>query len=211
MFTLNRVRFAVLVCVTLCVSNCRTYAEETTKEVATFGGGCYWCIEAVFQRVEGVESVSPGFMGGRTKNPTYSQVMTGRTGHAEVINIEFDPRVVAYETLLQVFFRTHDPTTKNRQGPDTGTQYRSVIFCHTEQQKATASEYKRLLMRQKAFRSPIVTSIENAVIFYPTDEEDHLDYFNRNKQNPYCVTNIVPKLEKLRKEFGDHLKPEDAK
>ncbi len=208
---LNRVRLAVLVCVTLCVTTCTTLGDETGKEVATFGGGCYWCVEAVFQRIEGVETVSPGFMGGRTKNPIYSQVMTGRTGHAEVINIEFDPAVVSYETLLQVFFRTHDPTTRNRQGPDTGTQYRSVIFCHTEEQKLTANEYKRLLIRQKTFRSPIVTSIEDADTFYPTDEADHLNYFNRNKNKPYCVANIVPKLEKLRKEFGDQLKSEKDK
>ncbi|MCA9135178.1 MAG: peptide-methionine (S)-S-oxide reductase, partial [Planctomycetales bacterium] len=116
-----------------------------------------------------------------------------------------------YETLLQVFFRTHDPTTRNRQGPDTGTQYRSVVFCHTREQRATASEYKRLLGRQKAFRSPIVTQIEDAGAFYPTDETEHLNYFNQNKGKAYCVANIVPKLQKLRDEFGDHLKEEDAK
>ena len=210
MTTLNRYRLAATVVVILCALSGKGIAEDATNETATFGGGCYWCVEAVFQRIEGVQSVSPGFMGGRTTNPSYKQVMTGRTGHAEVINIEFDPDVVSYETLLQVFFRTHDPTTRNRQGPDIGTQYRSVIFCHTEEQNSTANEYKRLLMRQKAFRSPIVTAIENADTFYPTDA-DHLNFFNRNKQNPYCVANIIPKLEKLRKDFGDQLKSEKDK
>jgi len=210
MITQNKFHLAVIVFAAHCVLNCKTFAEEPTNEVATFGGGCYWCVEAVFQRIEGVQSVSPGFMGGRTKNPTYLKVTTGRTGHVEVVNVEFDPNVVAFDTLLQVFFRTHDPTTRNRQGPDTGTQYRSAIFFHTEQQRATATEYKRLLMRQKAFQAPIVTSIEQADTFYPSDE-DHLDYFNRNKEKPYCVANIVPKLEKLRKDFGDHLKSEEAK
>ena len=186
-------------------------AGDTTHELATFGGGCYWCTEAVFQRIKGVESVSPGFMCGRTKNPTYRQVMTGRTGHAEVIHIRFDRKAVAYETLLQVFFRTHDATTRNRQGPDTGTQYRSVVFCHTSEQRATASEYKRLLSRQKAFRSPVITLIEDAGTFYPTDEAEHLNYFNQNEEKAYCVANIVPKLQNLNDEFGDHLKEEDAK
>ncbi len=143
-------------------------------------------------------------MGGRTRNPTYEQVLTGRTGHAEVVQIEFDPSVVSYETLLQVFFSTHDPTTKNRQGPDFGTQYRSVIFCNTPEQRTAATEYKRLLTRQKTFRSPIVTLIQPADTFFPTDV-DHLNYFNRNPDKPYCVNNIVPKLEKLKKEFSEQL------
>ena len=210
MFTQYRIRISALAVAAVCIVNCETLAEETKNEKATFGGGCYWCVEAVFQRIEGVESVTPGFMGGRTKNPTYRQVMTGRTGHAEVIHIEFDPNVVSYETLLQVFFRTHNPTTRNRQGPDTGTQYRSVIFVHTQPQRSTATECKRLLTRQRAFRAPIVTLIEDADTFYPTDE-DHLNYFNRNKQKPYCVANIVPKLQKLQKEFGDQLKAQEAK
>ena len=207
---LIRLRLAAAVIGILSAWSGKAFAEEAGYETATFGGGCYWCVEAVFQRIEGVESVSPGFMGGRTSNPTYKQVLTGRTGHAEVVRVEFDPKVVSYETLLQVFFRTHDPTTRNRQGRDVGTQYRSVIFCHTEEQKSIASEYKRLLMRQKAFGAPILTSIEDAETFFPTDA-DHLNFFNRNKQNPYCVANIVPKLEKLRKEFGDQLKPEKDK
>ncbi len=200
--------FAAAIVSNASVSNARAFAEKPASETATFGGGCYWCVEAVFQRINGVASVSPGFMGGRTKNPNYAQVLTGRTGHVEVIQIEFDSSVVSYDTLLQVFFRTHDPTTLNRQGPDTGTQYRSVIFCHTKEQEATAKEYKKLLMRQKAFRARIVTAIEQADTFYRTDQ-DHSNYFNRNKQNPFCVANIVPKLEKLRKEFGDHLNSDE--
>ncbi|MEM8912660.1 MAG: peptide-methionine (S)-S-oxide reductase MsrA [Planctomycetota bacterium] len=185
----------------------RVLAEESTHETATFGGGCYWCSEAVFQRIKGVVTGSPGFMGGRTSNPTYRHVMSGRTGHAEVIRIEYDPSTVTYATLLQVFFATHDPTTRNRQGPDIGTQYRSAIFCHTEGQRSTAEEYKQLLTHQKAFRAPIVTSIEQAATFYPTNE-DHVNYFNKNKQAPYCVANIVPKLEKLRDLFGNQVKLE---
>lgn len=208
MFAKIKLQLAVLLVAIAWASNGKTLADSGTKEIATFGGGCYWCVEAVFQRVNGVETVSPGFMGGRIKNPTYDQVMTGRTGHAEVIRITFDPDVVSYETLLQMFFRTHDPTTKNRQGPDIGTQYRSIIFCHTKQQKTTATEYKRLLMRRKTFPKPIVTLIKEADTFYPTDQ-DHRNYFNRNKDKRYCVVNIIPKLEKLKKEFGDHLVAEE--
>ncbi|MEM8670735.1 MAG: peptide-methionine (S)-S-oxide reductase MsrA [Planctomycetota bacterium] len=179
--------------------------QESDKETATFGGGCYWCVEAVFQRLDGVSNIRPGFMGGRTRNPTYQQVLTGRTGHAEVIHFEYDPKVVSFETLLQVFWATHDPTTKNRQGPDVGTQYRSVVFYHNEEQRKTATDYKRLLNRQKAFRSPIVTTLERARTFYPTDA-DHKDYFNRNPSKPYCRNYIVPKLEKLEKKFKEQLK-----
>ncbi len=180
-------------------------AEDSQTKTATFGGGCYWCVEAVFQRIEGVSNVRPGFMGGRNANPTYQQVLTGRTGHVEVIQLEYDPSVVSFETLLQVFWRTHDPTTRNRQGPDIGSQYRSVVFFHSDEQREVANDYKRLLNRQKAFRSPIVTKIEKAKEFYPTDA-DHLNYFNRNSKKQYCETYIVPKLEKLKKEFSDKLK-----
>ncbi|WP_147870523.1 peptide-methionine (S)-S-oxide reductase MsrA [Stieleria maiorica] len=180
-------------------------ADQPERETATFGGGCYWCVEAVFQRIEGVSNVRPGFMGGRTKNPTYQQVLTGRTGHVEVIQFEYDPDVVSYDTLLQVFWRTHDPTTKNRQGPDFGPQYRSVVFAHTDQQREVASEYKRLLNRQQAFKSPIVTTIERSATFYPTDA-DHQNFFNRNRDNPYCESYIVPKLKKLQTLFPSQLK-----
>lgn len=191
----------------LVASSSSVLAQESKLQTATFGGGCYWCVEAVFQRVEGVSNIRPGFMGGRTRNPTYQQVLTGRTGHAEVIQMEFDPDVVSYETLLQVFWATHDPTTKNRQGPDVGTQYRSVVFYHNDEQRKTMTQYKRLLSRQKTFRAPIVTTLERAAKFYPTDA-DHLNYFNRNPSKAYCKTYIVPKLEKLEKQFSDQLKPE---
>ncbi|QDV61048.1 Peptide methionine sulfoxide reductase MsrA [Crateriforma conspicua] len=204
---LRRTILSLLIFAPLYASNHSTRAEQNAYEFATFGGGCYWCVEAVFQRLEGVQKVEPGFMGGRIKNPTYKQVLTGRSGHAEVVRIKYDPAVVSYQTLLQVFFRTHDPTTLNRQGPDIGTQYRSVIFCHSDEQRETATEYKRLLMGKKVFRSRIVTFIEPADTFYPTDA-DHVDYFNRNQNKPYCVANVVPKLEKLRKDFAGQLKPE---
>jgi len=181
--------------------------EVATLETATFGGGCYWCVEAVFQRIEGVSNVRPGFMGGRIANPTYQQVLTGRTGHAEVIQFEYDPAIVDYETLLKVFWSTHDPTTRNRQGPDIGTQYRSVVFFHTNEQREVATDYKRLLNRQKAFASPIVTAIQKARTFYPT-LDDHLNYFNRNPNKQYCQTYIVPKMEKLKKLFAEELSTE---
>ncbi|QDV42167.1 Peptide methionine sulfoxide reductase MsrA [Stieleria neptunia] len=199
---------AILLAAWCCVPS-GAVAEEAKRETATFGGGCYWCVEAVFQRIEGVSNVRPGFMGGRTENPTYRQVLTGRTGHVEVIQLEFNPDVVTYETLLQVFWRTHDPTTKNRQGPDVGPQYRSVVFAHTDQQRDVAEQYKRLLNRQKAFRSPVVTSIERASAFYPAGS-DHKDYFNRNPDKQYCQAYIIPKLKKLQELFPDQLKADSA-
>ncbi|PAY17645.1 peptide-methionine (S)-S-oxide reductase [Rhodopirellula sp. SM50] len=195
---------AILLAAWCCVPS-GSFADEPKLETATFGGGCYWCVEAVFQRIDGVSNVRPGFMGGRIENPTYRQVLTGRTGHVEVIQLEFNPDVVNYETLLQVFWRTHDPTTKNRQGPDIGPQYRSVVFAHTDQQEDVAEQYKRLLNRQKAFRSPIVTSIERASTFYPAGS-DHKDYFNRNPDKQYCQAYIVPKLKKLQELFPGQLK-----
>ena len=199
-------RFLLLVVATLASLLAGSADGKTPKnEIATFGGGCYWCVEAVFQSIEGVGNVRPGFMGGRTKNPSYRQVLNGRTGHAEVVQIEFDPNIVSYDTLLQVFWRTHDPTTKNQQGRDVGTQYRSVVFFHSESQRELAAQYKRLLNKQKAFPKSIVTTIERASVFYPTDA-DHENYFRRNKDKPYCVANIVPKLKKLQALFGDKLK-----
>ena len=182
-------------------------ADKPDKQTATFGGGCYWCVEALFQRVDGVSNVRPGFMGGRIANPTYQQVLSKRTGHVEVVQFEYDPTVVQFDKLLQIFWKTHDPTTRNRQGPDIGPQYRSVVFYHDNDQRKTAIEYKRLLNRQKAFKSPIITSIEAASKFYPT-KSDHLNYFDRNSSNPYCQNFIVPKLNKLQKLFGDDLKKE---
>jgi len=178
---------------------------ESNLEVATFGGGCFWCVESVFEQVKGVKSVVSGYEGGRVKNPTYKQVCTGNTGHAEVCRVEFDPKEVSFEKLLQIFWKVHDPTTLNRQGPDEGTQYRSVIFYHTEEQREIAQKYKKKLNELKAFRSPVVTEISETSEFYPA-EEYHQDYFAKNPRDAYCNYNIPPKLEKFRQAFGDMVK-----
>lgn len=176
--------------------------QEVKLEIATFGNGCYWCTEAVFQRVKGVKKVVSGFMGGQIDNPTYEQVCTGRTGHAEVLQIEFDPKVVSYDKLLEIFWRTHDPTTLNRQGNDVGTQYRSAVFYHNQQQQELADKYKNLLGEARAFNAPIVTEITKASTFYAAPDY-HQDYYNQNKKkNPYCGM-IQYKLEKFRKAFKD--------
>jgi peptide-methionine (S)-S-oxide reductase len=172
---------------------------------ATFGGGCFWCTEAVFQRLKGVESVVSGYAGGRVPNPTYQQVLTGRTGHAESIQITYDPDAISYEDLLLIFFATHDPTTRNRQGADVGPQYRSVIFYHDRQQQEVAQEMKKRLNDSGEFRRPIVTEITEFTNFYRA-EDYHQNYFNRNPNNPYCLFNIPPKLEKLRQKFGTMMK-----
>lgn len=163
-------------------------------KTATFGGGCYWCTEAIFERVKGVESVVSGFSGGTTKNPTYEEVCTGRTGHAEVIQIRFDPEQVSYEHLLELFWQAHDPTTLNRQGADVGTQYRSIILYHDEAQKAAAEASKRAA--QAHFSDPIVTEIVPFKQFYPADKH-HQDYYRNNRNQGYCRAVIAPKLEKL--------------
>lgn len=178
---------------------------EPKMEIATFGGGCFWCTEAVFQELEGVASVKSGYMGGRTENPTYKQICTGTTGHAEVIQIEYDPEKVSFDVLLQVFWKTHDPTTLNRQGNDVGTQYRSAVFYHSEEQQKKASDYKKKLNDAKAFSNPIVTEITAASKFWPA-EDYHQNYFDNNPSQPYCRALIPPKLEKLRQVFGDKLK-----
>jgi peptide-methionine (S)-S-oxide reductase len=180
-------------------------AEETAEKVletATFGSGCYWCTEAVFQRVKGIESVTSGFMGGHVANPTYEQVCTGLTGHAEVLQVQFDPAVVSYEKLLEIFWSSHDPTTLNRQGNDIGPMYRSAIFYHNEEQKLLAVKYKERLTEARAFNSPIVTEITEASEFYAAPDY-HQDYYNRNKsKNPYCKM-ITYKLKNFRKAFKD--------
>lgn len=165
-------------------------------ETAFFGGGCYWCIEAVFERIEGVKSVVSGFMGGHKANPTYEEVCTGRTGHAEVVRIEFDPAVVSYERLLDWFWKSHDPSEVNRQGADVGTQYRSVIFHQTEAQRRIAEASRDRLAKSGRFRKPIATAIEPAGQFWPA-KESHQDYFRRNPAAGYCRVVIAPKLEKL--------------
>jgi peptide-methionine (S)-S-oxide reductase len=180
-------------------------AAPKDLETATFGGGCFWCTEAVFQRLKGVHSVVSGYSGGHVKNPTYRQVSSGKTGHAEVVQVTFDPKQISYADLLEVFWKTHDPTTPNRQGPDFGTQYRSVIFYHNDGQRALAEKYKRELDEAKAFRASIVTKIVAFREFYPA-ENYHQDYYELHGQQPYCVTHIRPKMEKLEKVFHDRLK-----
>ena len=172
---------------------------------ATFGSGCFWCTEAVFLNVDGVEKVVSGYEGGKLKNPTYKEVCSGLTGHAEVIQVTYDPKKVTYDELLEIFWKTHDPTTLNKQGADEGTQYRSVIFYQNEEQKTIAEEYKKELDKSGAFERPIVTEITAATIFYPA-EDYHQNYYNLNGSAPYCSYVIQPKIEKFKKVFKDKLK-----
>ena len=174
-------------------------------EVSTFAGGCFWCTEAVFLEIKGVEKVVSGYIGGKTINPTYKDICTGETGHAEAIQITFNPNEVAYEDLLEVFFATHDPTTLNRQGADVGTQYRSEIFYHSEAQKTKAENYIQLLEKEKLYDKKIVTKVSSASVFYNA-EEYHQNYYNQNSSQGYCQMVIAPKLEKLRKYYKSKLK-----
>ncbi len=179
-------------------------AKDDQLAQATFGGGCFWCTEAIFQRVKGVKNVTSGFMGGHVPNPTYQMVLTKKTGHAEVIHITYDPKVTSYEKLLQIFWKTHDPTTLNKQGVDKGPQYRSVVFYHDEKQKELATKYKKLLDESKAFSKPIVTEITEAAEFYPA-ENYHQNYYNLNKFNNNYCQQIQVKLNKFRKVFPDDI------
>ncbi len=174
-------------------------------EVATFGGGCYWCMEAIFQRLDGVEKVESGFSGGQVKNPTYREVCTGATGHAEVIQISFDTTKVSFAELLKIFFTMHDPTTLNRQGNDVGTQYRSAVFYHNEEQKNAAEEIISALNKAHAYPSPIVTEVTKFDVFYKA-EDYHQNYYNENSGEGYCRYVIQPKVEKFEKVFKDRLK-----
>ncbi len=178
--------------------------ENTHKElsVATFGGGCFWCIEAVFNRVRGVHTAISGFSGGHVRNPSYREVTTGNTGHAEVVQITFDPDVVSYLQLLEVFFRVHDPTTLNRQGADVGTQYRSAIFYHDETQREIAEKVKARLEAEKIWEDPIVTEVTPLEAFYKA-EEHHQNYFEKNPNQGYCQMVIMPKVKKFKNLFED--------
>ena len=176
-------------------------------ETATLANGCFWCSEAVFTRLKGVKSVMPGYSGGRVENPTYEQVSSGRTGHAEAAQIDFDPSVIPYRKLLDVFWHTHDPTTLNRQGNDIGTQYRSAIFYHDEKQREEAEESKRAIGSSGAFRDPIVTEIVPFKRFYVA-EDYHREYYEHHQDAPYCRFVIDPKVQKLLKHFGGELKSE---
>jgi peptide-methionine (S)-S-oxide reductase len=179
--------------------------NDPESKVAVFAGGCFWCTEAVFDELRGVKSVVSGYAGGSTKNPTYEEVCGGRTGHAEVIKIEFDPGEIAFKDLLTVFFATHDPTTLNRQGNDVGTQYRSAVFYANEEQKREAEAFIKELNDSKAFGKPVVTTLEPLEEFYEA-EDYHQKYYANNPYQPYCQYLIPPKLNKLHKQFGELLK-----
>ena len=174
-------------------------------EVATFASGCFWCTEAIFLNVDGVAKVESGYIGGHVKNPTYKEVCSGLTGHAEAIRLYYDPKKVSYDELLEIFWKTHDPTTLNKQGADVGTQYRSAVFYHNDEQKRLAEYYKKKLGDEKVFNGPIVTEIVPASTFYKA-EDYHQNYYNLNSDAPYCSFVIQPKLEKFKKVFKDKMK-----
>lgn len=179
--------------------------NDAEKQTAVFGGGCFWCTEAVFKDLRGVMSVMPGYAGGQKENPIYEEVCSGKTGHAEVIKIEFDPARIRYDDLLTVFFATHDPTTPDRQGNDVGTQYRSLILYTTEDQKNKAENFIRALNASGAQGPPVVTEVKPLETFYEAEQE-HRGYYEKNRSQPYCRLVIHPKLEKVRKEFAALLK-----
>lgn len=187
------------------MNNQTTKEKGHTIDTATFGAGCYWCTEAQFQQLNGVTKVESGFSGGHIDNPTYKQVCSGATGHAEVCNIYYDPSVISFDELLAAFWTSHDPTTLNRQGNDVGTQYRSVIFYHNEEQRKKAEEYKRKLNEEKAWDKPVVTEITPFTKFYIA-EDYHQNYYNENGEQPYCHFVIGPKVEKFKMIFKDKLK-----
>ena len=175
------------------------------SETATLAGGCFWCVEAVFGMTQGATGVKSGYMGGHTPNPTYEQVCTGSTGHAEVVQVDFDPDVIGYREILEIFFGTHDPTTLNRQGADVGTQYRSAVFYHSAEQADVARAVIADLEAEEVFGDPIVTEVTEAARFYPA-EAYHDRYFSRNGQQPYCQAVIAPKVAKYRKKFAHRLR-----
>ena len=180
-----------------------------TLETAVLGGGCFWCLDAVFRELAGVQSVESGYAGGSTPNPTYEAVCSGDTGHAEVVRVAFDPGVLSFRDLLRVFFTIHDPTTRDRQGNDVGTQYRSVVFCQTPEQRTDAEAVIAELAREKLWPDPIVTELAGPATFHPA-ETYHQDYFERNGRQPYCAYIIAPKLAKFRKAFAERLRRKRA-
>jgi methionine-S-sulfoxide reductase len=179
--------------------------ETKNLDTATFGGGCFWCVEAVYQQLNGVVSVASGYSGGPRANPSYEQVCSGATGHAEVVQIVYDTTKISFDELLQVFWTVHDPTTLNRQGADVGTQYRSVVFYHNEHQKEFTKSYIEKLNAEHAYDNPVVTEVSPFTVFYKA-EDYHQNYYNDNKNQPYCSFVIQPKVEKFKKVFGDKLK-----
>jgi peptide-methionine (S)-S-oxide reductase len=182
-----------------------SHSATPATEIAVLGGGCFWCLEAVFDGLLGVASVESGYAGGAGPSPTYDEVCSGRTGHAEVVRVTFDPAVLSFRDLLTVFFTIHDPTTPNRQGNDVGTQYRSVIFCQSDEQRQVAEAVIAQLTAAKLWRNPIVTQIAGAVPFHEA-EPYHQEYFDRNPRQPYCALVVEPKVTKFRKQFADRLK-----
>ncbi|MEM8535025.1 MAG: peptide-methionine (S)-S-oxide reductase MsrA [Chloroflexota bacterium] len=176
-----------------------------TREVTTLGGGCFWCLEAVFDELQGVEDVVSGYSGGSTVNPTYQQVCSETTGHAEVVQVTFDPELISFEDILKVFFSTHDPTTLNRQGADVGTQYRSAVFFHTPEQQAIATQVIEEINNTGIWNRPIVTEVTPLETFYSA-EQYHQEYFQNNAEQPYCQVVIAPKVAKFRKEYLNRLK-----
>ena len=179
--------------------------QEKRLQKATFGSGCFWCTEAVFELVEGVTSVTSGYTGGSVKNPTYEEVCSEKTGHAEAVQLTFDPKIISYDELLKIFWKTHDPTTLNRQGNDVGSQYRSVIFYHNEEQKLLAEKYKAALDKSGAWENPVVTEILPAAEFYKAEDYNQ-DYYLNNPNQGYCAFIIAPKVEKFKEVFKDKLK-----
>ena len=181
--------------------------NDKDLEIATLANGCFWCTEAIFSRVMGIKSVMPGYSGGKTSNPSYEQVCTGITGHAETIQIEYDPKIISFEKILDIFWHTHDPTTLNRQGNDVGSQYRSAIFYHDENQKNIAEKLKRELEKEGVFKNPIVTEIVPFSNFYPA-EDYHKEYYENNPNAPYCSFVIDPKIRKLLQKYSNKIKQE---
>ncbi len=197
--------FSLAIITTLFSQNYHKKNKPMKTETATFGSGCFWCTEAIFDRIEGVIKVEPGFSGGETKNPSYNEVVSGTTGHAEVAQITFDPKKVTYQSLLEIFWKTHDPTSINRQGADVGTQYRSVIFYHDKNQEKLAERFLSELQESGIWDNPIVTEIMPLEVFYPA-ENYHNDYYEKNPTNSYCSFVITPKIKKFEEVFADRLK-----
>jgi peptide-methionine (S)-S-oxide reductase len=206
MIKMRKITYVLLISI-FCFQNFKAQSKKMTNklEVATLANGCYWCTEAIFQRLNGVETVVSGFSGGFIKNPAYREVITGRTGHAEAIQIEYNPNVISFQEILDVFFSTHDPTTLNRQGYDVGTQYRSAIFYNSDEQKEIAENFIEALTKEAVFKDPIVTEVTKFDAFYKA-EEYHQNYYNNNKTQGYCVAVINPKLEKFIKKYKSKLK-----
>lgn len=201
-------KFIVLLGIFISTISCQSQNSKKdmeNQEIAVFGAGCFWCVEAVFTELKGVESVIPGYTGGDTKNPTYKEVCSGTTNHAEVAKIVFDPSLITFDELLEVFWKTHDPTTLNRQGADVGTQYRSVVYYTSASQKEKVERYKKALNDSKAWDNPVVTEITELGTFYPA-EDYHNDYYKNNPDQGYCRMVIQPKVEKFKKAFSEKLK-----